>query len=62
MVSISAQARSLMPRDSLDPIGKKMRHLGTIEAGMEKAAIEDAVKEFRIEPALSNKIAVTKRS
>jgi hypothetical protein len=51
-----------MPRDSLDPIGKKMRHLGTIEAGMEKAAIEDAVKEFRIEPALSNKIAVTKRS
>jgi hypothetical protein len=48
-----------MPRYSTDMIGKKMRHLGTVEAATEKAAIEEAAKQFGI-AALRAKIVVTK--
>jgi len=39
-----------------------MQHIGTVVAENEKKAIEEAVKQFGIEPALRNKIAVTKVS
>ena len=51
-----------MPRYSVDIIGKKMQHLGSVVAENEKKAIEEAVKQFGIEPALRTKIAVTKVS
>jgi hypothetical protein len=51
-----------MPRWSVDLIGKKMQHISTVVAASEKAAIKEAIKQFGIEPALRNKIAVTKIS
>ena len=49
-----------MARWRVDYIGKKGSHLGTVEAPDEKAAIEQAAKQFNITPARRNKIAVTK--
>jgi len=51
-----------MARWSVELIGKKMKHLGTVVAENEKKAIEEAVKQFGIEPALRNKVTVTKVS
>ncbi len=40
-----------MPRWRIDYLGKKLLHLGTIEAADEKSAIEEAMKTFHITPA-----------
>jgi hypothetical protein len=49
-----------MPRWRVDYLGKKGSHLGTVEAPDEKAAIEQAAKQFNITPARRNKIAVAR--
>jgi hypothetical protein len=51
-----------MPRYSVDIIGKKMRHLGTVIADDERKALEAAIKQFSVRPTLRSKIAVTKVS
>ena len=49
-----------MPRWRVDYIGKGGKHLGTVEAPDEKAAIAAAAKLFNITPARRFKIAVTR--
>ncbi len=49
-----------MARWRLDLIGKKLQHVGTVDANTEQEAIEAAVKFFRIEPALRFKLMATK--
>jgi 1,2-phenylacetyl-CoA epoxidase PaaB subunit len=49
-----------MARWSVDVIGKKMRHLGTVVASDERTALEEAIKQFAVRPALRSKITVTK--
>jgi hypothetical protein len=44
----------------VDIIGKKLQHVGTVEAGNEREALAEAIKRFEIRPALRAKIAVTK--
>jgi hypothetical protein len=48
-----------MARWRVDYIGKGDKHLGTVEAPDEKAAIAEAAKQFNITPARRFKIAVT---
>jgi hypothetical protein len=50
----------MMPRWRVDLMGKKLQHVGTVEAANEKAAIEIAIKELRIDPVLRFKLMVTK--
>jgi hypothetical protein len=38
-----------MARCSVDIIGKKMRHLGTVVADDERKALEEAIKQFTTE-------------
>ncbi len=40
-------------------LGKKLLHLGTIEAADEKSAIEEAMKTFHVTPARRFKLVVT---
>ena len=49
-----------MTRWRVDYIGKRGKHLGTVEATDEKSAVDAAAKQFNIAPARRNKIAVTK--
>jgi hypothetical protein len=49
-----------MSRWRVDYIGKGGKHLGTVEAPDEKAAIAEAAKQFNITPARRFKIAVTR--
>jgi hypothetical protein len=49
-----------LARYSIDIIGKKLQHLGTVVASDERTALEEAIRQFAIRPALRNKIAVTK--
>ena len=49
-----------MPRWRVDLIGKKLQHVGTVEATSEREAIEAAMKELRIEPVLRSKVVVAK--
>ena len=49
-----------MPRWRIDLIGKKLRHVGTIEAATGAEAVDIAIKELRIAPALRFKLMVTK--
>jgi hypothetical protein len=49
-----------MARWSVDIIGKRLQHLGTVVADDERKALEEAIKHFEIRPALRSKIAVTK--
>jgi 1,2-phenylacetyl-CoA epoxidase PaaB subunit len=49
-----------MTRWSVDIIGKHLQHLGTVLAGNERKALEEAIKQFAIRPALRSKIVVTK--
>ena len=49
-----------MTRWSVDIIGKHLQHLGTVLAENERKALEEAIKQFAIRPALRSKIAVTK--
>ena len=49
-----------MPRWRVDYIGKGGKHLGTVEAPDEKAAIAGTAKQFNITPARQFKLVVTK--
>ena len=49
-----------MRRWRVDLIGKKLQHVGRVEASTEADAIETAIKELRIAPALRFKLMVTK--
>ena len=46
----------------VDLIGTRLHRLGTVVADTEKQALEVAVKEFGIERARQNNVAVTKIS
>jgi hypothetical protein len=48
-----------MPRWRVDYRGDRDKHLGTVEAPDEKAAIDAAAKQFNITPARRFKIVVT---
>ncbi len=48
-----------MPRWRVDYLGKKLQHLGTVEAADEKSTIEEAMKTFHITPARRFKLVVT---
>jgi hypothetical protein len=48
-----------MPRWRVDYIGKRGKHLGTVEAPDEKAATAEAARQFNITPARRSKIVVT---
>jgi len=45
---------------SVDIIGKKLQHLGTVVASDERNALEVAIKQFAVRPALRSKVTVTK--
>jgi hypothetical protein len=49
-----------MPRRRIDYIGRGGKHLGTVEAPDEKAAIAEAAEQFNITTARRFKIVVTK--
>ena len=49
-----------MARWRIDIIGKKLRHVGTIDANTAEQAIDEAAKLFRIEPAVRDKLVATK--
>jgi 1,2-phenylacetyl-CoA epoxidase PaaB subunit len=49
-----------MARWSVDVIGKRLQHLGTVVAADEQKALEEAIRQFVVRPALRSKIAVTK--
>ena len=49
-----------MARWSVDVIGKRLQHLGTVAAADEQKAVEEAIKQFAVRPALRSKIVVTK--
>jgi hypothetical protein len=49
-----------MARWRVDIIGKRPQHIGTVDAASEREAIEAAIKLFRVEPALRNKLMATK--
>ena len=49
-----------MARWRVDLIGKKLQHVGTIEARSEQEAIEEVVKLFGITPAVRDKLVATK--
>ena len=49
-----------MARWLVDIIGKKLQHVGTVDAENERKALAEAIKRFDVRPALRSKIAVTK--
>jgi hypothetical protein len=49
-----------MARYSVDIIGKRLQHLGTVVADDERKALEEAIKQFAVRPALRSKVTVTK--
>jgi hypothetical protein len=49
-----------MPRWRIDLIGKRLQHVGTVEAATWTDAVEAAVKELGVDPALRDKLVVTK--
>jgi hypothetical protein len=51
-----------MPRWRIDLIGKKLQHVGTIEADNEKQAIEGAAKLFNLDAGRRSKLVATKIS
>jgi hypothetical protein len=51
-----------MARWSVDLIRNRAKRLGTIVAKTENEAIAVAIKQFEIEPALRNRITITKIS
>ena len=50
----------LMARWRVDRIGKKLQHVGTIEAESAAEAADAAIRDLRVEPALRSKLVVTK--
>jgi hypothetical protein len=51
-----------MVRWSVDLIRNRAQRLGTVVANTEKEAIAVAIKQFEIEPAHQNRVAVTQIS
>ena len=51
-----------MPWWSVDILRKRAEHLGTVTAKTETEAIAVAIKQFEIEPARQNRVAVSKIS
>jgi hypothetical protein len=49
-----------MARWRIDLVGKKLQHVGTIEARTELEAIDEAAKLFRIDPVVRDKLIATK--
>ncbi len=49
-----------MARWRVDLIGKKLRHVGTIEAKTSDEAIDEAARLFGIEPSVRDKLVATK--
>jgi hypothetical protein len=49
-----------MARWSVDIIGKRLQHLGTVVASDERKALEEAIKQFAVRQALRSKTTVTK--
>jgi 1,2-phenylacetyl-CoA epoxidase PaaB subunit len=49
-----------MARWLVDIIGKKLPHIGTVDAGNEREALAEAIKRFDVRPALRSMVAVTK--
>ena len=49
-----------MARWLVDIIGKKLQHVGTVDADNEREALAEAIKRFDVRPALRSKIVVTK--
>lgn len=49
-----------MPRWRVDLIGKKLQHVGTVEAANEREALAEAIKVFDVRPALRSKLVVAK--
>jgi 1,2-phenylacetyl-CoA epoxidase PaaB subunit len=49
-----------MARYSVDVIGKRLQHRGTVVAADERKALEEAIKQFAVRPALRSKVTVTK--
>jgi hypothetical protein len=43
----------------VDIIGKKLQHVGTLDADNEREALAEAIRLFEVRPALRSKIAVT---
>src|SRR6478736_5311595 len=52
-----AGKRRLMARWLVDIIGKKLQHVGTVDADNEREALAEAIKRFDVRPALRSKIA-----
>jgi hypothetical protein len=60
-ISLVARIRSnLWLAGRVDVIGKRLQQLGTVFAENEHKALEEAIKQFTVGPALRSKIAVTK--
>jgi 1,2-phenylacetyl-CoA epoxidase PaaB subunit len=49
-----------MPRWRVDLIGKKLQHVGTVDAANEREARAEAIKIFEVRPALRSKLVVAK--
>jgi 1,2-phenylacetyl-CoA epoxidase PaaB subunit len=49
-----------MARWRVDIIGKKLQHVGTVDADNEQKALAEAIRVFNVRPALRSKITVTK--
>jgi 1,2-phenylacetyl-CoA epoxidase PaaB subunit len=49
-----------MPRWRVDVIGKRLQHVGTVEAATDREAIEAAIKNFRVERMLRDKLVAIK--
>ena len=49
-----------MAKWRVDLIGKKLQHVGTVEARTEQEAIDEVAKLFRIAPALRDKLTAMK--
>ena len=51
-----------LPLQSIANEQQRAKHLGTVVANTEKDAVAVAIKQFQIEPARQNRIAVSKIS
>jgi hypothetical protein len=49
-----------MARWRVDLIGKKLQHVGTVEARSEQEAIEEVVALFGVQPVLRDKLVATR--
>ena len=49
-----------MARWRVDIIGKKLQHVGTLDADNAREALAEPIRLFEVRPALRSKITVTK--